>query len=528
MSTMAMSVPVLPESAPFTPAQRAWLNGFFAGLVSARSAQPAPPVAATPTAAAPTTEAEEQFPWHDASLSLDERLKLAEGKLPERKLMAAMAQLDCGACGYLCKTYGEAIARGEEKDLTRCAPGGRETARKLKELVQLGLANRTATAAAPVAKKSAAAGYDRLKPYAARLIVSQPLNLPGSSKDTRLVTLDLKGSGIAYQPGDSLGVWPENCPDLVTWVLEALDATGSEKVSAPDGSLVTIREALTKHCVITKPSETLLELMAARANPAEASAIRKKIDDGAPEGYEVFDLLNQFPSVHPPLEDFVTALAPLQPRLYSISSSLKAHPEQVHLTVGVVRYLNCRQRQCKGVASSYLADRVRSGQKVRIFIQPSHGFRLPTSSDTPIIMVGPGTGVAPFRAFLQERIASHAMGKSWLFFGDQKSEADFLYRKELESYVKDGVLTRLSTAFSRDQDRKIYVQHRMLEFAGEFWSWLREGAHFYVCGDAKRMASDVDQALKQIVAERGRMSEEQARGYVAEMAKSGRYQRDVY
>jgi sulfite reductase (NADPH) flavoprotein alpha-component len=248
---------------------------------------------------------------------------------------------------------------------------------------------------------------------------------------------------------------------------------------------------------------------------------------GIPEGYEVLDLLLQFPSARPPIEEFASALAPLQPRLYSISSSLKAHPEQVHLTVGVVRYLNCRGRQCKGVASSYLADRVRAGQKVRIFIQQSHGFRLPLMTKTPCIMVGPGTGVAPFRAFLQERKTTPGT-RNWLFFGDQKSDVDFLYREELEGYLKEGTLTRLTTAFSRDQDRKVYVQHRMAEAGAEIWQWLKEGAHFYVCGDAKRMAADVDTALKQIIVDHGRMSVEQAKAYMGEMAKAGRYQRDVY
>ncbi|HEY8749669.1 MAG TPA: sulfite reductase subunit alpha [Tepidisphaeraceae bacterium] len=531
MSTMtATMVPTLPENAPFSPAQRAWLNGFFAGLFSSRSTMSVSPVAAAASASARAIVEEETFPWHDPALGMDERLKLAEGKPRERMMMAAMAQLDCGACGYLCQTYAEALVQGTEKDLTRCAPGGRDTSRKLKELIQLGGAA-VATPAKRVTAPPAAVGFDRLKPFAARLLVSEPLNQAGSSKDTRLVAFDLKGSGIAYQPGDSLGVWPENCSDTVTWILEALDAAGSEKVPAPDGSLVRLRDALTRHYVVTNPSEGVVELMASAAtNVDEAAEMRQMISDDGPgiaEGYEVLDLLTQFPSARPALEDFAAALAPLQPRLYSISSSLKAHPEQVHLTVGVVRFLNCRGRQCKGVASSYLADRVRAGQKVRIFIQQSHGFRLPTAAETPVIMVGPGTGVAPFRAFLQERKMSGG-NRNWLFFGDQKSDVDFLYRDELEGYAKDGVLSRLSTAFSRDQERKVYVQHRMLEAAADIWDWIQQGAHFYVCGDAKRMAADVDNALKQIVAEHGKMSADEAKAFVANLSKGGRYQRDVY
>jgi sulfite reductase (NADPH) flavoprotein alpha-component len=293
-----------------------------------------------------------------------------------------------------------------------------------------------------------------------------------------------------------------------------------------------LREALTKHYSVTKPSIGLVELMAAStSDPEDNESLGRMIADEGPgirDGYEVLDLLKQHPTARPALEDFAAALTPLQPRLYSISSSLKAHPDEVHLTVGVVRFLNCIGRQCKGVASTYLAERIRPGQKVRLFIQHSHGFRLPAKADAPIIMVGPGTGVAPFRAFVEERKATGATGHNWLFFGDQKSDCDFLFRDELEAYQRDGALHRLTTAFSRDQDRKVYVQHRMQENGSDLWSWLQQGAHFYVCGDAKRMAADVDQALKQIVADHGKMSPEQARAYVAEMSKSGRYQRDVY
>lgn len=527
----AISIPTLPENAPFSPSQRAWLNGFFAGLMGARTNA----VAAAPMSApapAPAIEAEEELPWHDPALSLDERLKLADGKKPERQLMAAMAQLDCGACGYLCKTYSEAIARGEEKDLTRCSPGGRETSKALKQLVA-----RLGTSANPIAPsqvklKKAESGYTRLNPFPSRLLQCKSLNAPGSSKDTRLVAFDLKGSGLTYQPGDALGVWPENCGDTVTWILEALDAGGDEKVAGPDGSLMTLREALTKHYSITKPSPALVELMAAStSDPKDNQSLGRMVADDGPgiaEGYEVLDLLKQHPTARPALEDFASALLPLQPRLYSISSSLKAHADEVHLTVGVVRFLNSQNRQCKGVASTYMAERIRPGQKVRLFIQQSHGFRLPASPDVPIIMVGPGTGVAPFRAFIEERKASGAKGRGWLFFGDQKSDCDFLYRDELDAYHREGALHRLTTAFSRDQDRKIYVQHRMEENGSDLWSWLQQGAHFYVCGDAKRMAADVDQALKQIVAVHGKMSADQAKAYVAEMSKAGRYQRDVY
>ena len=527
MSTM--SIPILPDSAPFTPGQRAWLNGFFAAIFGIREGRSQ---AAAQSASEPAA-VEESFSWHDPALPLDERLKLAEGRPIERLLMASMAQLDCGACGYLCQTYAEAIAHGQEKDLTRCAPGGKETSRKLKELVA---SHRVAAQVIPAPqarpKRGAEPAHTRLHPFASRLTRCEMLNSPGSGKDTRLVALDLKGSGIRYEVGDSLGVWPENCPDAVTWLLETLDASGSEKVPAPDGALTTLREALLRRYAITKSTPALIELMTkAAGGPADRAALERMMaDDGpeAPDGCEPLDLLRQFPSARPPVEEFAASLSPLQPRLYSISSSQRAHPDELHLTVGVVRYLNGHRRQCRGVASTYLAERVRPGQKVSIFVQPSHCFRLPTSSNAPVIMVGPGTGIAPFRAFLQDRKAAGAKGKNWLFFGDQRAEFDFLYRDEIESYLRDGVLTRLATAFSRDQQRKLYVQHRMLESAADVWAWLKEGAHFYVCGDAKRMAADVDQALKQIVAVQGKMTAEQAKAFVADLAKAGRYQRDVY
>lgn len=217
----------------------------------------------------------------------------------------------------------------------------------------------------------------------------------------------------------------------------------------------------------------------------------------------------------------------MQPRLYSISSSLRTHPAEVHLTVGVVRY-HANNRARKGVCSTFLADRVQPGDPLRIFIQPSHGFRLPADPSLPMIMVGPGTGIAPFRAFLQERHAQKHTGKNWLFFGDQRQRCDFLFERELRSYLDSGLLTRLSTAFSRDGPEKVYVQHRILESAPELWRWLDAGAHFYVCGDARRMAQDVDQALACIVREQGGRSPDGAQAYLQELRKSNRYQRDVY
>ena len=262
---------------------------------------------------------------------------------------------------------------------------------------------------------------------------------------------------------------------------------------------------------------------------AQRLAMLAKNDERAGEYgiHDVFDTLVKFRSARPPVGQFVQTLARLQPRLYSIASSMKAHPEEVHLTIGVVRYdLNGRRYQ--GLGSGLFADHLQAGRPVPAFVQKSHGFRLPTDSSKPVIMVGPGTGIAPFRAFLQERTATKAPGKNWLFFGAQYAATDFLYEAELKKYADDGVLTKLSLAFSRDQSEKIYVQHRMLENATEIWIWLNEGAHFYVCGDAKRMAADVDHALTEIVTAEGGMSAEAAKAWVKKLAQDGRYLRDVY
>jgi sulfite reductase (NADPH) flavoprotein alpha-component len=532
-----MPIAVIPESAPFTPAQRAWLNGFFAGVLGLD--QGARGDAAAPRPSAPADD--EDFPWHDPALSLEERMALAAERPLPRRLMAAMGQLDCGQCGHLCKTYAELIADGGEKDLTKCVPGGKATARKLKALVA-----RYPVAAQDSGGSSAAAkpcvqsvppaevrpGASRDRPLLATLVRSEPLNQAGAEKQIQNVVLSLGDSGLVYEPGDSLGVWALNYPEEVDLVLTILRARGSEQVTLADGSKLAAREALTRKCNLREPGEELYRLMSRHAqNDIEATRLAQLAeDDGAAAQYgvhDVFDVLTKFRSARPPISEFAAALDPLQPRLYSIASSLKRHPGEVHLTVAVVRYALYR-RDYGGVASNFFAERLRPGQRVPIFIQRSRGFKLPADPGAPVIMIGPGTGVAPFRAFLQERAAAHATGRNWLVFGNQRRELDFLYREEFESYLRDGLLTSLHTAFSRDQRDKIYVQHRISEHAPEIWKWLEEGAHFYVCGDAKRMARDVDLTLRQIVAEQGRMPGERAAAYVASLAKSNRYQRDVY
>jgi sulfite reductase (NADPH) flavoprotein alpha-component len=481
----------------------------------------------------------EPEPWHDPALPLDERLRLAEEKPLARRLMAAMAQLDCGACGYVCRTYSEAIAQGTETSLTLCSPGGSETAKALKQLVKAKpatnghAANGTEVLVAPKVQSPYAnghteSGWSRRHPFAARVLKSVVLNRPGSEKETRHVEIDLQG-GPSYEVGDALGLYPENCDDLIAELIEALGAHGDEPVISAEGVGSSLRGALACLCNLAEINEDLLGLLAATASDnVEAENLRRLIvDDSAIAGFDILDLLRAFPSARPEPAEFVGVLGTLMPRLYSISSSPRRHSGQVHLTVRRVSY-EFGGRTRKGVASTMLADRVEPGSAVRVFVQKAHNFGLPADPRASLIMIGPGTGIAPFRAFLHEREAVGATGKNWLFYGDQRSAFDFLYESELSEFLERGVLTHLDTAFSRDQDAKIYVQHRLLERGATLYQWLEDGAYLYVCGDAKRMAVDVDRALRTILRDHGRMSEESASVYITRLTSAGRYCRDVY
>lgn len=513
---MALHLDLIPENAPFDSEQRVWLNGFFAGLLSLeRLGVPS---------AAPPPPAEEDYPWHDAAMALEKRMKLAERRPIELKLMAAMGQMDCGQCGYLCKSYAEVISRGEEQDLSLCVPGGRATAKKLKELVaEAG----TLPAAARPAPSPIANFYTRKNPFNATLKELVRLTGEGSVKDTRHVVIDLTGSGITYKPGDSLGVFPRNCPNLGEAILRRTGASGEEPIDWASGTL-SARRVLLEAVDITKPSDEAIDYLSACASDArEAQALKKLAQEGLEEGGDLLELLEDFPSARPRIQDLVLRLGALQPRLFSIASSLKAHKNEVHLTVGVLRYER-KRRMRQGVASTFFADRLDPSDTIQVYIRPTSSFRLPTNADVPLIMVGPGTGIAPFRAFLEERKALGIAGKTWLFFGNPNAATDFFYQEELEGYLRDGVLTRLDTAFSRDQRDKFYVQHRMLQYSKELWAWLQEGAYFYICGDASRMARDVDAALHRIAVQTGELPEAEAAQYVKKLTTEGRYLTDVY
>ncbi len=364
-------------------------------------------------------------------------------------------------------------------------------------------------------------------PYASELLVNR-LMTEGSDKETRHFELSLKDSGLDYLPGDSLGVVPTNCEQVIAELLNAVGLTGEESITLGEDTMI-LEDALMHRLACTVLSKIQIKKfneIAQSDRLADLLKIENK-DDLVDYmwGRELIDLFIEYPQSGLNAQDFTGLLRPMPPRLYSIASSLSAHPEEVHLTVAVVRYEgNGKER--KGVCSSYLAERV--GERVPCYLHPNKNFKLPDDPSIPIIMVGPGTGIAPFRAFIEERRATGASGKNWLFFGDRSQKTDYLYENEWESYHNDGLLNDLDLAWSRDQEKKVYVQHKMLEKKGQLWRWLQDGAMFYVCGDASRMAKDVDQALRTIAQEEGVMSEEDAGAWVKSLFKERRYLKDVY
>ncbi len=379
------------------------------------------------------------------------------------------------------------------------------------------------------------AGWTKTNPFPAPLLENRHLNARDSDKDTRHVVLSLAGSGLTYRAGDALGVWPVNHFELVDSLVLACNATGSEIVRLPDGQELTFRAALLTRFDLAKPGKELLEgLAAAGPSLGDRRRLRELLEEDGTEarqellkGSDVLDILRAFPTARIEPQSLVERLRKLAPRLYSISSSPVAHPGEVHLTVGV-HQIRKDGRLRLGAASSFLAQRVPLGLPVQVFVQPSGHFHPPQDPSRDLVMVGPGTGIAPFRGFLHERAATGATGRNWLFFGDRSAETDFLYREELLDLRGRGVLHELDTAFSRDQEEKVYVQDRMIERARDLWEWLEGGAVFAVCGDAKRMAKDVDAALHKVVEIGGNRTPEQAKEYVESMRSAHRYLRDVY
>jgi sulfite reductase (NADPH) flavoprotein alpha-component len=537
---------ILPDSAPFTPEQRDWLAGFFAGLLSldesvtALSAEESAALMQSVERQAPKGPLDDgddgAAPWHDQTLPLPERMKLAEGRPLRRRMMAAMGQQDCGQCGYTCEDYSNAIFVRNEERLNLCVPGGKETARMLRSLYQdLGGSAPPAVPPAaaeapapPPAERSAAAtpGRSRDHPVAATLIARTRLNKPGSDKETWHIELDLAESRLDYVVGDALGMFPLNDPALAHAVIRAIDAPADFPIAGR-----TLREVLIDSVSLSPAPDMLFQLISyitGGERRQKAKALASGADpDGDAETLDVLAALEKFSGIRPDPEAFIEALDPLQPRLFSIACSLKTNPGRVALTVDAVRYQVGKRRRV-GVASTYLAERASQGDRIKVYVQKANGFGLPGDPAVPIIMIGPGTGIAPFRAFLHERMATKAPGRNWLFFGHQHHDRDFFYEDELAGMKHTGLLTRLSLAWSRDGEQKFYVQDRMREVGRDLWTWLADGAHVYVCGDAKRMAKDVEIALVDIVAQHGARTVDQAIAFVAELKRKGRYQQDVY
>ncbi|MDB6077408.1 MAG: cysJ 2 [Akkermansiaceae bacterium] len=545
-----MNLPVIPENAPFDQSQRMWLNGYLAGLFSGGNGGGATPPPAkkdlglllflygTQTGGAETlarkfsgqarklgftASAAGMDTFGDIDFSKQTRLAIitstyGEGDMPDnaQAFWDFLSSAEAPALGHLefsvlalgdtnyqlfCEAGKKFDARLEELGAKRVAARidcdvdfEQPAAQWYQSLVSCFAGSESpATGSADQGDTAEVVPYGKSRPFPAKLKINRLLNRDGSTKETRHIEIKLDGSGLEYEAGDALGVLPRNCPDFVAEILEAAGLNGSEMVATSESAQAPLRTALI-------------------------------------EVYDLKPFLTALPAAGTKAVTLVEPLRRLQPRLYSISSSPKAHPGEVHLTVSVVRY-ELEQRQRKGVCSTFLADHeMRAGEDfaVPVFVHHSPHFRLPSDLSKPVIMVGPGTGIAPFRSFLEERRATNASGRNWLFFGDQKSATDFLYEDELSSMFSDGHLTRLALAFSRDQQEKIYVQDRMLEHAAELWQWFEDGAHFYVCGDASRMAKDVDAALHQIASQAGGLADAAASAWVAGLKKQKRYLRDVY
>jgi sulfite reductase (NADPH) flavoprotein alpha-component len=531
---------LLPETAPFSPEQRAWLNGFFAGYLGLDTGgvtmlspeQGAALLSGIAPFAQASPDDDDEAPWHDPAMPLADRMKLADGRPLRRRMMAAMGQQDCGQCGYNCKDYSDAISLRKEERLNLCVPGGKETSRMLKALHQeLGSTPAATTARTPSPADATAAlaiapGCSRESPAEAVFLSRTRLNKPGSGKETWHIEFDLSATDLDYKVGDAFGIFPTNDPALADAVIAALHAPADFPIAGR-----TLREVLIESVSLDCATDTLFTLFSYLTGGERRQKTKMLAAGEDPDGdastLDVLAAVERFSGIRPDPEAFIEALDPLQPRLYSIACSPKVDRRRMALCVDAVRYpINGRTRL--GVASTFLGERVRPGERIKVYVQKAQHFGLPADPLLPIIMIGPGTGIAPFRAFLHERMATRAPGRNWLFFGHQRSNYDFFYEDELTGMKAAGALTRLSLAWSRDGGDKFYVQDRMRQVGRELWAWIAEGAHVYVCGDAKRMARDVEGALVEIVAAHGARTTDEAIGFVANLKKCDRYQQDVY
>lgn len=579
-----MKAPYIPKNAPYSDTQRAWLSGFFAGmhshmLQSANSLDTAnariinilygtqtgnSESVANDAAAVAKTHGLVPVVKSMDDVTLEQLASMeyvvvitstyGEGEMPDnaqilwdavsandapRMEQMKYSVLALGDTSYdkFCQAGIDWDHRLEDLGATRlferidCDVEFEEPAENwISEVIPMMADGANTTAILDTTAAPEKPAYNRKNPFPAKLLVNRLLTAENSSKETRHYEISIAGSGLSYEAGDALCVFPTNCPDLVAGIIKAIGCTGDEDEPV-NGELMSLSEALRTHFEIRTPNKELLKEIALRSGDQELNSLLESDDKDALSDYlwgkDTLDILQQFPDIEFSAAEFLALLKPLQHRAYSISSSGSMYPDSVHLTVASVRY-KTNGREHKGVCSTYLADLADSEHPVPVFFTPNKVFRVPDDDSLPMIMVGPGTGVAPFRAFLQEREYRKAKGKNWLFFGDRNAATDFIYKDELEAMQDKGILTRLDLAFSRDQEEKIYVQDRMREHGAELFAWLEQGGYFFVCGDAYRMAKDVDKALFEIIAEHGKMSVIEAAGYVNKLKKEKRYVRDVY
>jgi sulfite reductase (NADPH) flavoprotein alpha-component len=587
-------VPCIPEDAPFTHAQRTWLNGYLAGLCSYAPANPL--AEKTPALRVAVLYGSQTGTAEGLARKLSKELKAAgytvslnslEGYIPATLAAETYAI-------FIVSTYGEGeapdpvqpffqqlcverfpllgelsyaiLALGDSHYEHFCQFGKNLDAKlnglgatsilpradsdvdvdapfaawkqavheKIGEIASRSSSDTalsTAAADQQAPALHAAQRHSRDNPYLSSLREKWALTHSCSSKLTIHLEFAIEDAALQYEAGDACGVIPQNCPTLVDTVLGLSPFSGNELIDIPKIGSLTLREGLLRHLAITRLTRKMVSEYGALAQCSRLKALlapdQQAELDRYLHGRDLADLLQQCPDALQTPNDLLKILPRLVPRLYSISSSPAAHPGRIHTTVSVVRY-RTHDRDRGGVCSTLLADRIEPGDKLPIYIQPNKKFRLPRDPRAPVIMIGPGTGIAPFRAFLHERRATGARGRNWLFFGERSASTDFLYREELENMRAAGHLTQLDTAFSRDQEHKIYVQDLMMQHARQVWSWLEEGSYLYVCGDASRMARDVDRTLREIVQEHGGRQPDEAESYIQTLKDARRYQRDIY
>jgi sulfite reductase (NADPH) flavoprotein alpha-component len=576
---MAFSIQI-PNDAPFTPEQRAWLNDFLTKALAQGNDAPAPSAPSVPVTvmyASQTGTAEglakklfktlkkgnfepelhDMATYDRARLAKEQNLLIitstyGDGEPPDTATdlhtwlhSDAAPRLEGVSYSVLAlgdTSYPDFCKCGIEFD-TRLADLG---AKRIYSRVDVDvdpdepyaqwssgvlalLAPSIAQLSADTATEAKEVGYSKSNPFPAPVVENYNLNGPGA-KQTHQIALSLAGSDLTYEVGDALGVYPLNPADVVDEIIANLPFKASS-VPAPDGSEVPLREALIQYYDIGSLNKSIIQKWQAKSGSpflrSLVAADDKKAYDDFCWGRDLIDLVIDHPADFTDAEEFISILKKLQPRLYSIASSPRAHPGEVHLCVGIVRY-DTYGRKRGGICSTFLADRLQGGIKPRVFVHTNKAFRLPENGGTDVIMVGPGTGIAPFRAFLEDRKATAASGKNWLFFGNPHKATDYLYQAELDAYRADGTLAQLDLAWSRDQKEKLYVQHLMLQNGPQLWAWLKNGAAFYVCGDASRMAKDVDQALLKVAEEHGKLTPEEAAAFISQLKKEKRYLRDVY